>query len=262
MKKIILIGLITLSCNTPIKKEETPTIDSTYSVKVLNEIKAARAELSLTVVDASVKQQLSVTLKQLDTLQNQVKDLQLDKINLIIVESKLKKIKIENTNLFQKIAELKSINSTLKDSNESIKERLGFKTSENSQLIAYNKELKKSLQLAVVGVTIKAYTHSKSFLRKAKLEETLLAKNTEYIEIKFIITENHIIKKGMYPLVFTLYGVGEGKTTAKKLEVDYDNMEIAGSIIFNDIKDFQVGWHKVEISLDKKILHTGSINLN
>ena len=136
----------------------------------------------------------------------------------------------------------------------------GEKTRANL-LAKSNYELKKKFKINVSNVSIKSFTLTKQFLRKQKAVETKKAKEVTSVEVTFSIPQDENVKQGTYVFDIIIKGVGGSKGIAKSLIIDFNGIEVGAKMVFNDTIDWQVGYHKVDIICEEKVLFTGALNL-
>lgn len=259
---IFLLMLLSCSTNSPSPKHELITnvdsaivVDSTLATELGNQLTITKEQLAARGINDSIKNNL------IDSLQRQLIDSKFDKIKLIIVQDKLKKLNEDNHILFTKLDKLKLENGILKDSTKSLNIHLEIEQQKVKKAKATIKSITDKIKFSIADIQVRALTVTKPLFGKPKTLPTELASKAQYIEIRFLIPANPNLKQMTYVVHVCIYGVGGVKGICKDLLVRYEGEEQKALMTFSDTDEFRAGIHDIKITLNNETLHETSLTL-
>lgn len=265
MKQLLILILFAslIGCDNQNTATTISDKDSSLFKKVYAEIQLAKNDLkrAVSLRDSTLIKDKIKLLCLVDTLQTDLKSAHLDQLKLIEVEHRVQVLQASNKHLISRINILNRQLSELNETNIYISDSL-----KNTRISLYRASYerdsyKKAVKFQIAHVQIKAWGYAKSFLRKSKLIETELAKQTNYIEVTFDVVANEKLAKTTYVVNVRIRGVN-GRGINKDVLVHFMGTEQDNlSVKFDDPQEFQVGCHHADITLNDENLYSGTIYL-
>ncbi len=259
MKKIIqlLFIFILVSCTQDVN---TPVCELTVSDTAgLSLYKHLSNKVSKLKNDLRVSGVINNTLSsEINNLQYDVIRYQNNTIQLKVLEKKMTAFTDNNSVMLLKIETLSDINTKLRDSNTVIKMNLAVEKIKNKKLDEENALLKQP-GITVTDVQVKGYYHKTSPFKtpRLRIEESFRAKNVEYIEVSFVVSD---LKDVFGSITVKLYKAdNEQKGAINELPISYSGKNI--KLITNFYKCYQKGIYKTDIIIHNKTIYTTQIEL-
>ncbi len=163
-----------------------------------------------------------------------------------------------NSIMLLNIESLSKANTKLRDSNTVIKMNLIAEKIKNKKLDEENVLLKQPA-ISVTDVQIKGLYHKTKPFKTSKLriEESFKAKNIEYIEVSFVVSD---LKDVFGSITVKLYKAdNEEKGVINELPVSHGGKNIR--LITNFYKCYQKGVYKTDIIIHNKIIYSTQTEL-
>ena len=263
---LALILFASCSLETPIGKDLVPQKDTTLSNNILIEMDSIQANLIRTKVDnVELRSERDSDIIYIRTLQTQVKELQNDKVELIIVQSNLLKFKTKSKVLLNKIEVLNQLLQYSRDSNEEVNKKLETEKAYGKQ-VTHERNLAQSKvdaasKLTVAGVTVKSYGTKKPLFGHKYQIENDKASEVNQVIISFILPQNKLFIPKSFNIKAVIHGNNQEKGVTESITVTYNGTEQEHSIPFNQVKEWRAVEHRVELFNDTELLWTGKLIL-
>ncbi len=256
----------------------TTKADSTTNSKVLTIIDSLKYELiHIHIEDALLRVEKNKLLNEIDTLQKKVISLQLTAMELLVVEKKLHKLKINYLVLSNKNTHLLEALSNSRDSTKAINGQLQIEK-EYGKKIAFERnklqsKIDNATKLSIAGVTIKANgikTKKIYSLKNLSVHDTLIyfetlkADKVKQVIVSFILPQNKLFTAQQFNITVLIHGtagIPEAKGITESILVTYNGSVQEISIPFNKSIDWRASQHLVEIFNDKELMYSGTLTL-
>ncbi len=274
MKKWYLIFILFVSCSieSPLNEPVNEVRDTIAINRVLTLIDSLHTDIdSLHTENKELKSERDEERALIDTLQLQVKSGQLSKLELIIAEKRLRKTKINNIKLIQKIDSIEKINQTLVVEKNIVMQNLQNEKAYSKKITYENNASKAKIESAskldICCESINAYGYRRRLNPKNRDSitdrfETDKAAKVKQVVVSFKIPKNKLFTPKWYEIIAIIKGsdvVPDG--IKEKLGFDYNGSEQQHDIPFNKSIDWQISNHTVLLLLNNDTLYRGNLNL-
>ncbi len=252
MKIKSLLFLVLFGCS----QNENPDVILARNTDTVNSIMVAECiqiknDLNKYGADSTKNAQIDWLISEVEKHKKDRKELEKLKLKIIDFKEEVRLAVLNKAKMEAQIV-------TLKDSFQS-------KTSQLSRANTLNKKIAQQLQdatgLSISGLSVKGLTTFNPIFGKPKTVQTTSANKVKLVNISFIVAGSESMRQGDYMLKTCIYSVRSLKGICKDILVTYTGIEQVVSITFDSPEVFAAGNHKVEVTLDKRLLLTDSLIL-